>query len=218
MCIKNRTATLWILTETKDKYYPSQQIKSLDIILPDNNVTIHHSRYYTLIYRTQQKRPPHKKSEVSQENKRVKKRAAPYESKHIKKACRQSGEQASAWAIYVSPNPPDSPQTPRTPLFPALKQPRRHRGSASNVKFALKFKFFSRNIWSVRKNCLPLHSLFGGSPHRKAPRAEARRYPPKFFSKKNLVDSKTRRNFANAFGLKKPGRWREHWKTYNRQE
>ena len=181
MCIKNCTATLWILTETKDKYYPSQQIKSLDIILPDNNVTIHHSRYYTLIYRTQQKRPPHKKARGSQENKRVKKRAAPYESKHIKKACRQSGEQASAWAIYVSPN---SPQTPRTPLFPARKQPRRHRGSASNVKFALKFKFFSRNIWSVRKNCLPLHSLFGGHPTEKLPGQRRGGIPRNFFSKK----------------------------------
>ena len=72
-----------------------------------------------------------------------------------------------------------------------------------NVKFALKFKFFSRNIWSVRKNCLPLHSLFGGHPTEKHPGQRRGGIPPKFFFQKNLVDSKTRRNFANAFGFKK---------------
>lgn len=187
MCIKNRTATLWILTETKDKYYPSQQIKSLDIILPDNNVTIHHSRYYTLIYITQQKRPPHKKARGSQENKRVKKRAAPYESKHIKKACRQSGEQASAWAIYVSPNPPDSPQTPRTPLFPARKQPCRHRGSASNVKFALKFNFFLETFGRFEKTAYLCTRFSGVTPQKSTPGRGAA-VSPEIFFKKNLVD------------------------------
>lgn len=71
-----------------------------------------------------------------------------------------------------------------------------------NVKFALKFKFFPRNIWSVQKKRLPLHSLFGGHPTKSTPGRGAAVISRKFFQK-NLVDSKTRRNFANAFGLKK---------------
>ena len=184
MCIKNRTATLWILTETKDKYYPSQQIKSLDIILPDNNVTIHHSRYYTLIYRTQQKRPPHKKSEGQSGKQACKKSEQPLTRASISKKHAGSPESKLQLDRYTfSPILPILPKPPERPSF----RPGNSHAATAGVHQMLNLRwnsnFFSKHLVGSKK--LPTFALaFRGSPHRKAPRAEARWYPPKIFFKK----------------------------------
>ena len=100
---------------------------------------------------------------------------------------------------------PITPKIPKIPILSVPKPPPLRRESASNVKFALKFKIFSRNIWLVRKNRLPLHSLFGGNPTEKHPGQRRGGHPPKIFSKKNWWIQKLAVTLQTLSGSKSPG-------------